>query len=504
MSAQSHNFKNNIFISYSHIDKDWVDDMHKRLKGRLTEMLGEEPHIWRDINLKSHEHFAGVLVVELLETAFLVSVLSPGYVKSEWCLRELDEFCRNAAKYGGIRVNNKSRIFKVIKSPIEDFDCPPILRDLLKECLDYEFYEREKLSGKLREFRTDLGEDSLLKFYGKLEDLIFDIRDFVKCQPITSPQTGRESKIYLAETTPDLSEERNEIKRTLQYHGYRVLPDDNLPFENSAFEEKVKWYLDMSLLSIHLIGSDHTVMPVEEQLRSRLNLQHQLAAERVSKQHELAMNRGDNDPQYSRLIWMPEGLQAQDASYQQFLSYLQNDPGVYEGADVLSGTKLEDFKTIIQKRLKYQEESAGDGLHKRIYVICDKQDLPAVTPLRSYLENELKYEVLLPFKESSEIVSGHKDNLRLCDAVLIFYGSTNTINYKLKDLRRIDYTRDNKPLLAKGIYVSGPETEHKRDFRTDEALVMKNFGGFSPESIKPLLEVIERPVRETKVRGVHV
>lgn len=505
------NFDDDIFINYDHDDnkaaiptfRGWIDTMHESLLTRLTQLIGERPKIWRDIMMEGSEPLTDTIVLRLSKTAFLVSVLSPSYVNSSWCKKELNEFYERAALNGGIKINNRSRIFKVVKTPIGDSDprtdplersdLPRELRTLLQESLGYEFYEIDNMSGKLREFWPELGPDYLKKFLERLEDLAQDIKEFIKCQQSAPLDPSCTKSIYLAETTPDLSDERNEIKRMLQLHGYHILPDENLPFESSAFEEKVRKYLELSILSIHLIGSDHTVVPVEEQLRLRLNLQHQLAAERVSKQHELAMSHSDSDAAFSRLLWMPEGLKPQEASYQRFLAYLQNDPGVYEDADVLCGTKLEDLKTIIQKRLKYRDEGlAGDGERKRIYLVCDKQDLEAVTALRSYLENERKYEVLLPFKEMSEVISGHKDNLRLCDALLMFYGSADTIDYRLKDFRRIDIIRDNKPLLAKGIYVGGPETELKKKFQTDEALVMKNFGEFSPESIQPLLEQIER------------
>jgi hypothetical protein len=222
-----------------------------------------------------------------------------------------------------------------------------------------------------------------------------------------------------------------------------------------------------------------------------LNFQHQLAGVRVRKQHELAMSRADNDPEYSRLIWMPAGLTGQDPSYQEFIEYLQNDPAVYENAEVLYGANLEDLKTIVQKRLKFsREENIGKGKGKRVYLICDKQDMEAALPLQTFLTRQ-KFEVMLPFKAGGQVVSGHKENLRLCDAVLIFYGSTNTMEWKLKDLRRIDVFRDNRPLLAKGIYVAGPETDQKRAFDTIEALVMKNFGEFSLESLSPFLKQVE-------------
>ena len=430
-----------------------------------------------------------VLAVQLLNTGFLLSVLSPGYVKSEWCLKELIKFCNRAEKSAGVKVSNKSRIFKVVKYPIDDLiegqDCRPglrELRELLHQFLGYEFYERDNSTGKVREFRPELGQDSELKFLIKLEDLSVDIRDFIK------RETKNARCIYLAETTPELLEERNEIKRTLQLHNYRVLPDESLPFEDLAFATKVEKYLTDSLLSIHLIGRDYTALSTDDPLYCTLNLQHQLGAQRVRRQHELALIRGEDDPAYSRLIWMPDGLKAHGRTYQQFIDYLKNDPGVYEGAEVLSGsTKLEDLKTILHDRLKTEGEQ---GNQKAIYVICDKQDVEAVAPLQAHL-NALNYKVTLPFTASSQVVSGHKENLRNCDGVMVFYGSVDTMEWKLKDLRRIDGFREKKPVLSKGIYVAGPETEQKRLFTSADALVMKDFGQFSPESIQPFLNQLE-------------
>lgn len=481
------------FISYSHLDKVWVDAMYERLVSRLAEHLGEKPKIWRDVRLRGDDEFANVLVVELLNTAFLVSVLSPGYVKSEWCLKELTEFCRNAAERGGVKVSNKSKVFKVMKSPIDDLiednNCGPglrELRELLHQFLGYEFYERDYSSGRVREFRHDLGQESLLKFMAKLEDLSVDIRDFIKRQKAVMPETVTvdAKSVYLAETTPEMQDERNEIKRTLQLHNYNVLPDESLPYDELEFAKKVENYLKNSLLSIHLVGRDYTTLPADDSLYDTLTLQHQVGAQRVRRQHELAMARGEQNPTYSRLIWMPEGLKVQGQTYKRFLDYLQNDPGVYEGAEVLlSGTKLEDFKKIIQERLKIGGEQSNQ---KSVYLICDKQDMEAVAPLESYL-NSLNYKVNLPFSANSQVVVGHTQNLRTCDGVMIFYGSVDTMEWKLKDLRRIAGFRENKPVLSKAVYVAGPETEQKKLFSSPEALVMKNFGQFSPDSIQPFL-----------------
>lgn len=492
MSANASTFGRDIFISYSHLDMDWVDALHERLDKRLSELLGEKPKIWRDLKLKRNEEFAHVLVLELSRSAFLVTIVSPGYVKSEWCIKELDEFCRNAAENGGIRVNNKSRIFKVIKSPIEDFDCPPRLLELLRECLDYEFYEREKLSGRLFEYRHDLGVERCTKFWERIEDLAVDIREFVRWQR----SNIRAKNIYLAETTPNLSEEREGIKRELLLNGFRVFPDEYLPFEGPVFEEKARRYLEQSVLSIHLVGSDHAAAPGAEKNQPTMAAQYQLAAERVRRQHELAMAYCDEAPEYGRLIWMSERLEAHGDVYSRFITDLRNNPAVYDGAEVLCGGKLEDFKTIIQKRLSYRHrEEAKDEVGKRIYLNCDRQDVDLVAPLRDYLTDQ-GYKVTLPFKDTSEVRSNHKQNMQLCDSLLIFYGrEESTVRGKLKELPKIDVYRDGKPLLAMGVYIGGPETEHKRTFEADGTLVMKNFGEFSPESVSPFLEAVKKQAR---------
>jgi hypothetical protein len=333
----------------------------------------------------------------------------------------------------------------------------------------------------------------------RLEDLAYDINDFIKSQQQAAKDCPQHC-VYLAETTPELNDARNEIKRTLQQHSYCVLPDENLPFESHSFEEKVSAYLRRCDLSIHLIGSDHTnINADDEKVLSRLRLHHEMAAERIRKQHEQAMSRAERDPNYSRLIWMPANLRAQESSYQDFIDYLRNDPAVYENAEILCGSNLEDLKTTVQRKLKLNRQAnPSSDKRKRVYLVCDKQDLTAAAPIQSLLA-EQKYEVMLPFREGSQVVTSHNENLRLCDAALLFYGEANTIEYKLKDLRRIDVFRENRPLLAKGIYVAGPETDQKQAFATNEAVVMKNFGDFSPESIRPFLEQFENVFKGAEV-----
>jgi hypothetical protein len=102
--SSAHIFVDDVFISYRHLDnelldeqgKGWIDNFHERFEIVLGEALGYEPKIWRDLRLAGNAYFADVLKEQIKKTAVIISILSPGYLQSDWCIGELREFCRLA------------------------------------------------------------------------------------------------------------------------------------------------------------------------------------------------------------------------------------------------------------------------------------------------------------------------------------------------------------------------------------------------------------------------
>ena len=94
-------YEQDAFISYAHIDnepisagqKGWVTQFHATLQTMLSQRLGERARIWRDDKLDGNDIFADEIVDQFNKTALLVSILRPRYLRSEWCTRELQEFC---------------------------------------------------------------------------------------------------------------------------------------------------------------------------------------------------------------------------------------------------------------------------------------------------------------------------------------------------------------------------------------------------------------------------
>jgi hypothetical protein len=491
-------FEDDIFISYAHIDnqpltegqKGWISHFHEALEIRLAQLLGAETKIWRDPELRRNDFLADQLIAHLPKIATLVSVISPRYINSEWCLREMKEFYKVAEQTGGIRIKEQARIFKVIKTPVPLEKQPPEIQGLL----GYEFYQIEKPTGRAREFNLEIDPSARLSYWKILDDLAHDIHQLLERlrggedRPSKQAEATPGMTVYLAETTFDLREARDNIRRELQQRSHAVLPDKPLPLNADDFRTAVREYLQRSTLSIHLIGENYGFIPEAED-RSHVCLQNELAAER------------SHAPAFSRLIWMSPGLIGKEERQRQFIEYLRCDSNAQQGAELLE-TSLEDLKTIIEDQLRADKKMLPGSVLEdspiRIYVICDQQDFESVAPLENYLYDQ-GYEVILPALEGDEaqVREDHKENLLLCDACIIYYGGATDLwlRAKLRDLQKIAGYGRSKPMLMKVVYITAPETEPKQRFRTHEALVIRNFGGFSPGSLVPLLAQIKEGQR---------
>jgi len=495
MSAKL-NYKNDLFISYAHIDnarfteieKGWIDLLHEALDWRLPQLMGGPVKIWRDLKLGGNDVFNETIVIEVANSAILISVISPRYLSSSSCREELDRFFSAAAQSGGIRVDDKHRVFKVAKTYVPLQEHPPELQEML----GYEFYAVDKASGRFREYDNEIGPkgEKDKRYWEKFEDLAQDICLLLKrmgCETNTQSDVVSDgATIYLAETTLDLQEERDKVKRELLQHGHLVLPDKALPQDGPSLKQVVRDYLKRSRLSVHFIGDYYGTIPEMETECSVVRLQ-----------EELAVERGD-DAQFSRLIWMPPGLQAKEPRQEKFILDLQNSFSSHNGSELLQ-VKLEDLKTIIQTKLTQKPKPpipvTEEGEASRVYLICDQSDVDAVGPLQDYLFAQ-GYEVILPLVEGTEaeVFQDHKDNLLLCDAVLIFQGhaSEGWLRMKLRELLKLPGYGRTTPLLGKAVYVAGPASAPKERFKTLEALVIKNYSNFDPAPFAPFIARISK------------
>jgi hypothetical protein len=61
---------------------------------------------------------------------------------------------------------------------------------------------------------------------------------------------------------------------------------------------------------------------------------------------------------------------------------------------------------------------------------------------------------------------------------------------KLRELLKLPGYGRTVPLRCKAIYVGAPESPVKKEFKAREALVIRNFGDFSPTPVEPFIAQI--------------
>ena len=122
----------------------------------------------------------------------------------------------------------------------------------------------------------------------KLDDLAYDISELLGIlrkefaagdTVVVTAAAARAEAVYLAETTADLKEDREAIRRDLQQHGYTVLPACGLPMVCPDVTAKVTADLAQCRMSIHPIGGAYGLVP-EGDDKSLIEIQNDLAIER--------------------------------------------------------------------------------------------------------------------------------------------------------------------------------------------------------------------------------
>lgn len=491
-------FNDDVFISYAHLDnqpliKDtegWVSDFHHSLKVRVGQLLGKESSVWRDLKLTGNDCFDDAIIERVKAAALLVSVFTPRYIRSEWCTRELDQFCESAGKSGGLRILDKTRVFKVLKTPVPPEQHPKQVRD----CIGYEFFRIDSSTNHVREFNRVFGGETARDYLMKLDDLAQDVCQLLNLLETDSlgessnDMTQEKGAVFLASCGHDVTEQRDAIRRELIGHGYRILPDRQLPLNIEQLIPALRESMDQCQLSVHMIGKSYGVVP-EGTDRSIVELQNELAMEREEK--------GD----FSRIVWIPPSLEVEDDRQRLFIESVRSDPGIQDCADLLE-TPLEDLKTQIHRTLGRTATCGGDAELQssgetaevpNVYLMCDSRDYNKVKPVADYLF-ERGCEVTLPaFQEDEAAVrEDNEDNFRRADGVLIYYGAPNEhwLRGKLRERRKSEGQGRSKPYKATAIFVAPPNSQKDSWFRTHEADIIRQPHEFSTDLLDPFLAAL--------------
>ncbi|MBL8470399.1 MAG: toll/interleukin-1 receptor domain-containing protein [Rhodocyclaceae bacterium] len=501
-------FTRHVFISYAHIDNEpltpdergWVSLFHLTLQTMLTQRLGLRAEIWRDEKLRGNDVFSDEILDQFPRTALLISILTPRYLNSEWCTREIREFCRVAQGNLGLVVENKARVFKVIKSPLPGEENLPAV---VSEVLGYDFYEFDE-DQTPRELDPAYGDRARSEFLRKTNKLAWDIAQLIKRMEAAAEATPAVSAaaataaaggaelpvIYLAETSRDRRQAREVLETELRRLGYRVLPEQKLPTDESDYVEAVRALLAQAKLSVHLIGSGYGLVPDGPSQRSVVVLQNALAVERA-RSHAL-----------QRVVWLPSGTEGEQPAQQAFIRSMHEDGETQFGADVVGGD-LENLKSAVHaasarlRERRLAAPPAAAAAAPLVYILCSEQDRRDTLPLFKYLKARGLDPKLPVFSGDAAAVRAANDNLLAsADAVLLYYGSGDEAwkFHQQNEIRKAAAIERARPLRGVFTLVAAPPNDDKEFLiALGEADTLDALQGYSDAALAPLAALFAAP-----------
>ena len=485
-------FENDAFINYASIDnradaegrEGWVASLHRALQTRLAQLVGREARVWWDPEIRGNEVFSDILMTRLRQVASLVSIVSPGYINSKRARLELAEFCRAADEQGGLQVVNQARVFKVLKTSVPHDQLP----EELKPFLGYEFYKIDPDSGRVQELSEIFGPEAEREFWIKLDDLAHDLSRLLELvdQDNAAAVVGTLRTVFLAETTTDLRAERDALRRSLQQHGYTVLPARNLPLEYAELVASVTDELARSSMSIHMFGCTYGLVPEGG------------AASLPEIQNELAAAHGSGA--FERLIWIPQDLSVADDRQGRLLERLRLADGIGPYTDLLE-TSFEDFKTLVATRLEERTPASRPAKSDiaSVYLVYDRRDDAVVTPWVDWLCHS--FEVIHPIFEGDEreLREAHEEALRTADGVVLLFGAGNEawLRRKLTEIQKSPGYGRTKAAPEVCICLLPPRTPAKERFRTHHARVVPQWDGCDATVLQLFAEALTTRKVET-------
>lgn len=362
-----------IFISYAHLDnmkmpgqqQGWIELFYQSLNLKLAQHVGklDAVKIWWDTNkLNGSKLFDTSIEEAIKKSAIFISLISPGYLKSEYCKKEMDLFyTKSAAEKAGTSIGDNARMIKVLINNIPYTELPSEFgratgfpfykardKDDLGDPLDY---TDPVFAQQLKDLR-----DALVHFFE-----IFP-RDDSGEKTGSGTDTGNSDTknaftLYFGEVSDSLRTARKRTIAELEKDGFKIITNIPPPEEAAAHEQKLKEVLPAADLAVHLLDQ----FPGREIEGT--------GTWYTKKQAELSLQLSS-----SKLLWVPSDLDEkniEEENYKTFIQSIENKTGPGGTFEFIRGNKSELTRQITEyaetiKQSRVRKENAA-----RISVLLD-------------------------------------------------------------------------------------------------------------------------------------
>lgn len=477
--AYTTGFEYDVFISYAAIDDEpladnargWISLFAHNLEMVLASRLGgrENLRIYFDRRNLAGNHQLQELLDAVSKSAVFVAVTSPSYAIRDWPKRELAAFLQGST--------DSQRLFAIEYLPLDAGETHP---QALNERKRLKFWEVDEATSYTA-MPLSLKHPA---FRGRIHDLADQIKKQLvainaaetarpairKAADVIADDGARRSKgiVYLAQTTDDLEEERDQVRRYLEQFGFLVLPAGDLPGGGEAFRGEVEQEVKQADLYVHLLGPRAGRYPAD--LEDGYGGTQVRAARAANKK---------------LLLWRHPELDVDGVTDPRQRALL-TDPAV-----VVCG--LESFKATIRSRLETRPQSDGDEKQPPSLVFIDASELDHEVAKIVQQEFEArKISVAVPLYEGTaeEVRQDLTDHLRDCEVLVIIYGHAPTAWVRAQ-MRLFSKLRPGTRARLVAIFV-GPPDEKPADlgFSLPDMQRIEFREQWSAERIRATLEEI--------------
>jgi len=471
-------YKYDIFVSYAHVDnkplpgadKGWVTTLVQALETRLSQRLGRSEFykLWIDDELSRHNKITPQIIKTLENSAVIIIILSPGYIKSEWCQREKNTFFSLIKE----RVSSGSRVFIVKRDMVDEADRP----DEIKELISYCFWVEDRKGKAPRILGLPQPNPSDARYYELINDLTFDLeKELKRLQELEKDIHNVEqvselsSTVFLAEVTDDLEPQRDDVKRYLDQQGLRILPEIFYPHEPSQFQKAVENDLVNSLLFVQLVSGVLGKRP-PGQSTTYARLQYDCAVQ-------------SDKPIFQ---WRSRELDLSTISDTDHRDFLEKETFMAVG--------IEEFKRAVVKRAFYKPPvSQKKSVHAFVFVNMETSDRAIGEKVCECLDL-YDAEYVLPLLEGkpADIREDLERNLLECDGVIIVYGKITAtwVREQLRYCHKILAKRD-RPLRALAVYEGPPEPKVPVGLKLQHMHIINCRKGYIENELKSFIESLK-------------
>ena len=475
--------------------KGWVTNFFKFLSSLLVHMnYGDLLLELRSLSQLKQSELKKNIIVVLVVSPLLASENKGYQMISSW-LKQM------ATPQKGLQDDAERCL--IVHKTIFNFESFPELLSLN----NYQLYEIDNTTGLPREINRFFGLEAEKNYWMKLIDLSFDISRYLSFDEKRVKEklpNKRENTVYLAEVGKDLIVQRDMMRRELRSHGFEVLPKNPITGDREEMEMAIKDNLSNSRLSLHLIGEDYGER-IEGHDLSLIDLQNEIAHEYTGIMVKENV-KNDEKKRFGRLIWISQAIKNITERQKIFIENIKTEAALYQETEVLE-VDLEEMKSIVIEEIEtggrfysvtreisgYKEPSKTDS-SKIIYLILDKEDLEEGQAIAKVLK-KIGFRVVQPIFEGAlvDVRYIHQENLKRCDAAIIYFGNTSEawIKTKLQDLMKSPGFGRVKKMLAKAVYFRDENKMDSNYLKKNNTMILGDQTPFKLLHLKPFLTLLE-------------